>query len=178
MPTMNLNTGDRAQRKTLITVARWNEGTGTGSEFTEILGTRTEDSSIEFNADIQTVTDILGITYTDVNKTEPQQSFDPFYILGGSDLSVYLSQAALKNDIQAYNNKFDIYLIAAFMTEGTATESDGKFYCVKHAGCSIIPTSIGGDAYNSMPIEVHYSNDITEGTVDKLAKDFTFTELS
>lgn len=175
MPTMNLNTGDRAQRKTLITVARWTEGTGTGSEKTEILGTRTEDSSIEFNADIQTVTDILGITYTDVNKTEPQQSFDPFYILGGSDLSVYLSQAALKNDIQAYNNKFDLYLIASFMTEGVATENDGKFYCVKHAGCSIIPTSIGGDAYNSMPIEVHYSNDITEGTVDKLSKDFIFT---
>lgn len=175
MPTMNLNTGDRAQRKTLITVARWTEGTGTGSEKTEILGTRTEDSSIEFNADIQTVTDILGITYTDVNKTEPQQSFDPFYILGGSDLSVYLSQAALKNDIQAYNNKFDIYLIAAFMTEGEATQSDGKFYCVKHAGCSIIPTSIGGDAYNSMPIEVHYSNDITEGTVDVLTKNFVFT---
>lgn len=173
MPTMTLNAGQRAQRKTLITVAKWSEGEN--NEKTEILGTRTEDSSIEFNADIETITDILGITYTDVNKTEPQQTFDPFYVLGGSDLSVYLSQAALKNDIDAYNNKFDIYLIAAFMTEGTASTADGKFYCVKHANCSIIPTSIGGDAYNSMPIEVHYSNDITEGTVDKLSKDFTFT---
>lgn len=172
MPTINLTEGQRAQRKTLITVARWMEG---NEEKTEILGTRTEDSSIEFNADIETITDVRGITYTDVNKTEPQQTFDPFYILGGSDLSSYLSQAALKNDIDAYNNKFDIYIIAAYMTEGEATPSDGKFYTVKHSHCTILPTSIGGDTYNSMPIELHYSNDIAEGTVDKLTKDFVFS---
>lgn len=174
MPTINLNEGQRAQRKTLITVAKWMEGE---EEKVEILGTRTEDSSIEFNADTATSTDILGITYTDVNKTEPQQTFDPFYILGGSDLSAYLSTAALRNDIDAYNNVFDVYIIAGFMNEGSATTEDGKFYCVRHRGCTILPTSIGGDSYNSMPIELHYSNNITEGTVDKLSKDFTFTEL-
>ena len=103
--TINLNDGQRAQRKSLITVARWKEEAQT---MTEILGTRTEDSSIEFNPDVQTSTDILGVTYTDVNKTEPQQTFDPFYILGGSALSAYLSKAALRNDIDAYNNTFDI----------------------------------------------------------------------
>ena len=41
----------------------------------EILGRRTEDSSIEYNADIATSTDILGINYTDINKTQPQQDF-------------------------------------------------------------------------------------------------------
>lgn len=172
MPTINLTAGQRAQRKTLITVARWKES---DQKKTEILGTRTEDSSIEFNPDIQTTTDILGVTYTDVNKTEPQQTFDPFYILGGSDLSVYLSQAALKNDIDAYNNVFDVYIIAAYMTDGEASVQDGKYYCVKHSGCSILPTSIGGDSYTSMPIELHYSNNITEGTVDKLSKDFKFS---
>ena len=169
---INLNDGQRAQRKSLITVARWKEEAQT---MTEILGTRTEDSSIEFNPDVQTSTDILGVTYTDVNKTEPQQTFDPFYILGGSALSAYLSKAALRNDIDAYNNTFDIYVIAAYMTEGVAAENDGKYYCVKHSGCSILPTSIGGDSYTSMPIEVHYSNNITEGTVDKLSKDFKFS---
>lgn len=172
MPTINLSAGQRAQRKTLITVAKWKEGE---EEKVEILGTRTEDSSIEFNADTSTSTDIRGITYTDVNKTEPQQTFDPFYILGGSDLSAYLSKAALKNDIDAYNNVFDVYIIAAFMTEGTASAEDGKYYTVMHSGCTILPTSLGGDSYNSMPIELHYSNNITEGTVDKLTSDFKFT---
>lgn len=164
--TLNLSTGQRAQRKKLITVAEW--GTGE-SPNREILGVRTEDSSIEFNPDIQTSTDIIGVTYTDVNKTEPQQTFDPFYLLGGSKLGAYLAQAALKNDIDAYNNTFNVYIITAFIGEDKAYEA------VKHTGCSIIPTSIGGDSYVSMPIEVHYSNNITSGTVDKLADDFTFT---
>lgn len=141
--------------------------------YREILGTRTEDSSIEFNADIQTSTDVRGITYTDVNKTEPQQTFDPFYLLGGSALGDYLVRNALKNNIDAYNNVFNIYVITAFI--GSA--QDG-YYTVEHIGCSIIPTALGGDSYNNMPIELHYSNNIVEGTVDSLGKDFEFTPAS
>lgn len=167
--TVNLSTGQRAQRKTLITVAEWNVADG-GTGTREILGARTEDSSIEFNPDTETTTDILGITYTDVNKTEPQQDFDPYYLLGGSKLGAYLAEAALENNIDAYNNVFNIYIITAFIGE------TGKYKCIKHSGCSILPTSIGGDSYVSMPIEVHYSNNIETGTVDKLSDDFTFTQ--
>lgn len=163
---LNLASGKRAERKLLITVAEW-PSTGT-STTRQILGARTEDSSIDFNPDIETTTDILGITYTDVNKTEPSQSFDPFYIMGGSALGEYLTTAALKNDIQAYNGAFNVYIITAFI--GTS----GAYKAVKHANCSIIPQSIGGDSYVNMPIEVHYSNDITEGTVNKLSDDFQF----
>ena len=170
--TITLNDGQRAQRKFLLTVAEWKENQ---TVTREILGTRTEDSSIEFNADIATSTDILGITYTDVNKTEPEQSFDPYYIIGGNKLGEYLSAAALRNDIDAYNGVFDIYIITVFMTDGEATSADGKYYAVKHSGCTILPTSIGGDSYVAMPIEVHYSNNITEGTVDVLTDDFVFT---
>lgn len=162
---VNLKPGQRAQRKTLITVAEW------GDDSTrEILGARTEDSSIEFNPDVETSTDILGITYSDVNKTEPQQDFDPYYLLGGSKLGAYLATAALENNIDAYNNTFNIYIITAFI--GT----EGAYKCVKHSGCTILPTSIGGDSYVSMPIEVHYSNNIETGTVDKLSDDFVFTK--
>lgn len=165
---------ERAQRKTLITVAEWTPAGATQPE-REILGARTEDSSIEFNPDVQTSTDILGITYTDVNKTEPQQSFDPFYLLGGSKLGEYLAAAALANRIADFNGKFNVYIVAAYINDKTATAAATKYKAVKHTGCSIIPTSMGGDSYVSMPIDVYYSNDITEGTVDKLANDFVFT---
>lgn len=145
----------------------------TSTLYREILGTRTEDSSIEFNQDTEKVTDVRGITYTDVNKTEPQQDFDPYNLLGGSPLGAYLVTNALKNNIVAYNNVFNVYIITAFI--GSA--ADG-YYTVMHSGCSIIPTAIGGDAYNNMPIEVHLSNNITEGTVNSLGKDFTFTPAS
>jgi hypothetical protein len=81
-----------------------------------------------------------------------------------------LAEAALENNIDAYNNVFNIYIITAFI--GT----EGAYKCVKHSGCTILPTSIGGDAYVSMPIEVHYSNNIETGTVDKLSDDFVFTK--
>ena len=175
---INLAKGDRAQRKTLITVAEWTPNDGSEA-VREILGARTEDSSIEFNPDVATSTDILGVTYTDVNKTEPNQSFDPYYILGGSKLAEYLVQAALENDIQKYNGKFTVYIIAAFINDGVKGIEDASSYkAIKHEGCSIIPQSIGGDAYTGMPIEVHYSNNLTVGTVDSLSDTFEFSELS
>ena len=145
----------------------------TSTLYREILGTRTEDSSIEFNADVETSTDVRGITYTDVNKTEPQQDFDPYNLLGGSPLGSYLVTNALKNNIVAYNNVFNVYIITAFI----GSQADG-YFTVMHSGCSIIPQSMGGDSYNNMPIEVHLSNNITEGTVNSLGKDFVFTPAS
>ena len=166
---LNLKDKERAQRKTLITVAEWTPD-GATEPVRELLGARTEDSSIEFNPDVAISTDILGTTYTDVNKTEPQQTFDPFFLLGGSALGEYLVSAALENRINDYNGKFNVYIITAFIG------AEGAYKTVMHKGCSIIPTSMGGDAYVAMPIDVYYSNDITTGTVDKIGADFKFTE--
>lgn len=136
----------------------------------EVLGTRVEDSSIEFNADIETMTDILGKTYTDVNKTEPQQTLDPSNIIGGSKISAYLYDAAIHNRIQDYNQAFNVYVISGFIGDAT-----NGYETVMHKDCSIIPTSVGGSSYVQMPLEIHFSNDIVAGTVDKLADDFEFT---
>lgn len=166
----NLNDGQRAERKLLITVAEWTEGTGaSATEVREILGRRTEDSSIDYNADIETTTDILGINYTDLNRTQPQQDFDPYLILGGSKLGAKLNDIRRRNALSELND-FTVYIITAFIgdsTNGYATE--------KHTGCTIVYNSIGGDSNVNMPISVYFSNNITTGTVDKLSDDFVFT---
>ena len=161
----NLSTGQRAERKLLITVAEWMEGS---TQVREILGTRTEDSSIEYNPDVETTTDILGINYTDLNRTQPQQDFDPYLVLGGSKLGAKLNDIRRRNAISELD-QFTVYIITAFV--GTA----GAYEAEKHTGCSIIYNSIGGDSNVNFPISVYYSNNITTGTVDKLADDFTFT---
>lgn len=172
----NLKNGQRAERKLLITVAEWSTGTGTAVQ-REILGTRTPDSSIEYNADIATETDVRGITYTDVNKTEPSQTFDPYTVLGGSKLGPVLDDIRRRNAVTEYS-QFTIYVITAY--KGTA----GQYECEKHTGCTIIPTALGGDSFVNMPIEVHLSNDCNGtgkpglGTVDKLTDDFTFSPAS
>lgn len=82
----------------------------------------------------------------------------------------------LENDIAKYNNVFNIYIITAIIDSGSGQTHAYK--TIKHTGCSIIPTAVGGDSYVNMPIEVHYSNNIAVGTVDKLSDDFTFTEVT
>lgn len=208
---LNLDKGQRAERKTLITVAEWtvytlltsapddwaenytdyytkSEGVYTkvtgstaptfatnkyysGEQCREVLGTRVEDSSIELNPDIETMTDILGQTYTDINKTEPSQTLDPSYIIGGSKISAYLYDAMIHNRINDYNQAFSVYIISGFVGDAT-----NGYETVRHDQCSIIPTSVGGSSYVALPLEIHYSNKITSGTVNKLADDFTFTE--
>ena len=141
----------------------------TGPIFREILGTRTEDSSIEYNTDIQTSTDIRGFNYTDVNKTQPQQSFDPFLILGGSFLGAKLNDIRKRN---AYSelSQFTLYIITAYV--GNATDG---YSAEKHTDCTIEYTSLGGDANVNMPINAYFSNRVTAGKVDKLDETFVFT---
>ena len=209
----NLNPGQRAERKTLITVAEWasengsiyslqnykpadwdtkytkyyvKDGTtythvsGTGApEWTtntyytrverEILGTRTEDSSIEFNPDIETTTDIRGNNYTDMNKTQPQQAFDPYLILGGSKLGPVLHDIMLRNAVSELN-QFTMYIIASYIGSGEI-----GYATQKQDNCTITYDSLGGDVNVNFPITVYFSNNSTNGTVDKLADDFTFT---
>ena len=162
---INLPTHQRAPRKLLITVAEWTDGS---TQKREVLGRRTEDSSIEYNADIETTTDILGINYTDVNRTQPQQDFDPYLILGGSELAAKLNDIRRRNAIEELS-QFTIYIITAFA--GTA----GAYEAEKQVNCTIAYNSIGGDTNVNMPISVYLSNDITLGTVDKLSDDFEFT---
>ena len=162
----NLTTRQRAERKLLITVAEWSEGAN--SPVREVLGTRTEDSSIEYNADIATTTDILGNNYTDINKTQPQQAFDPYLVLGGSKLGAKLNDIRKRNAVSELN-QFTMYIITAFV--GTS----GAYEAEKHTDCTISYNSIGGDTNVNFPITVYFSNKITNGTVDKLSDDFTFT---
>ena len=170
----NLNNGQRAERKLLVTVAEWVEptldGTTEGTETVrEVLGTRTEDSAIDYNADIQQSTDILGNNYTDMNKTQPSQSFDPYLVLGGSRLGAFLNDIRRRNALSELN-QFTIYIITLFIGD----ETNG-YEAEKHTDCTIAYDSIGGDANVNFPITVYYSNKITTGTVDKVGPDLTFT---
>lgn len=167
----NLQDGQRAERKLLLTVVEWEEQEGTTTTtYREILGRRTEDSSMEYNNDVATSTDILGYNYTDLNKTQPQQDFDPFLVMGGSRLAALLVDVMRRNALSELN-QFTAYVISAFQ----GNTSDG-FEAVKHTGCTITPNSQGGDVNVNMPISLYFSNDLKTGTVNKLSDDFAFTE--
>lgn len=179
--------GARAQRKLLLTFVQWGgtyadesdsaSYTGEGIK-TALIGARTEDSSIELNIDAEDIYDILGRHYTDINRTEPKQTVDPFYILGGSngaaDLAKKLAKAALTNKLQdECNGTFNILVVTAFFTNSATTPT--AYYAVRHRNSTVYPQSLGGDNYVSMPIEIGFSNRVVEGTVNKLDESLTFT---
>lgn len=171
----NLQDGQRAERKYLIHVAEWQETEGTTTTTVrEILGTRTEDSSIDYNSDIQTSTDIRGNNFTDLNKTQPQQQFDPFLVLGGSKLGAILHDVMARNAVSELN-QFTIYTIYAYIGTAQTGSTPASYKAQRQTDCTITVDSLGGDANVDMPITVYYSNKITAGTVDKLDDTFQFS---
>ena len=170
----NLNEGQRAERKALITVAEWKEPSSTpggdDESVREILGARIEESSIAMNHDIQESTDILGQNHTDVNKSQPTQDFSSFGITGGSRLGAYLIDNYRRNAVSELSGAFTIYVITAFLGDAT-----NGYEAIKQDECTITYDNFGGDAYVNMDLTVHYSNKNTTGKVSDLTKDFTFT---
>ena len=154
-----------------VTAPTWTANTYYKRVDRQILGKRTPDSSIEYNVDSEDSTDILGINYHDINKTQPQQSFDPHLILGGDKFSEFLNDIRKRNALTELS-QFTLYVITAFVS---STVSSTTYYeTERHTGCTVQYDSIGGEDNVNFPFNVYYSNDITNGFVDKLADDFEF----
>lgn len=165
--TFNLADGEKAQRKLLVTCI---DVSDTGTPEWEIVGVGVEDSAIEYNPDIETTTDILGITSTIINKIEPSQTLEPMTIRGGSKVALKLYNQ-IKYQRLSELQLYKVLKICAYV--GTT----GNYEAEMHTGCTIIPQSEGGSATVDMPINIQYSNNKTHGTVNAytLGETITFT---
>lgn len=171
----NLLANQKAERKLLVTAVNVGESITSGVENAEwqIIGVGVEDSSIEYNPDTETITDILGITETTLNKLETTQSIEPMTIRGGSKLAVKLYNQLKYNRLSEFA-MYEVMQIHAYV--GT----EGAYDAEVHRGCTLIPQSMGGSATVDMPIEINYSNDKVHGTVNdyKYGSTITFTPAS
>ena len=104
--TEKMNTGDIKRRLLAHYV---NVGTESAPEW-EMLGYKVEESSIEYNWDIETITDIRGITTSSINKSEPS--------IGGSGNIEMPFTIAYSNDF-VFGSIQEITSSPTF-TEGTA----------------------------------------------------------
>lgn len=168
----------KAERKLLVTAVNVGDSVTQegGTPDWQIVGVGVEDSAIEFNPDTETITDILGITETTLNKFETTQSLDPMTIRGGSKLAVKLYNQVKYNRM----SEFALYEVMQIHAYAAIGEGDNKTYEAEvHKGCTLTPQSIGGSATVDMPIDISYSNDKVHGTVDnfKYGSTVTFTPL-
>ena len=151
----NVGAGVKAARKLLMTFV--NVGTKTEREW-ELVGRGVEESAIELNPNTETKTDVCGITETSVTKWEPNQSFDPNTVKGGSKLNFKLHKI-WQDKTPELLSQFDVLIVYAYIGEEKVFDAELQ------QNCTINITSIGGSAYVDMPIEISYSNDIIKGTV-------------
>ena len=151
----NVGAGVKAPRKLLMTYV---DVSDSGTSEWELVGRGVEDSAIELNPSTETVTDILGITDTSVTKWEPNQSFDPNTVKGGSKLNHKLHQIWQDKKPELLS-KFNVLIVYAYLGETNNFEAEVQ------KNCTINITSLGGSAYVDMPIEISFSNDSTKGTV-------------
>lgn len=167
-----LSANQKAERKLLVTCV--NTGTTSSPTWT-VIGAGVEDSAIEYNPDIETITDILGVTETTVNKLEPAQSLEPMTVRGGNALLFKLNDIIERNAVSELSN-FEVLIIRAYITETSG--EDTVYHAEKHKGCTITPQSVGGSSYVDMPIDINLSNDKVLGTVNayKAGDTITFTE--
>ena len=169
----NLQDGQKAERKLLVTAVNVGDSITetSGSPKWQIVGVGVEDSSIEFNPDTETVTDILGITETTVNKLETSQTLDPMTVRGGSDLAIKLYNQ-IKYQRLSELSMYEVMQIHAYV--GT----EGNYEAEVHKNCTLTPQSIGGSSYIDMPIDINYSNDKVHGTVNayKYGETISFTK--
>ena len=157
----SLSENQKAERKLLVTCVNVGDSVtlGEGTPEWQIVGVGVEDSSIEYNPDTETVTDILGITETTVNKLETSQDLDPMTVRGGSKLAIKLYNQVKYNRLSEFS-MYEVMQIHAYV--GT----DGNYEAEVHKNCTLTPQSVGGSSYVDMPININYSNDKIHGTVN------------
>ena len=163
----NVGSGVKAARKLLMTFV--DVGDSSTPEW-ELVGRGVEESAIETNPNTETTTDVCGITETSVTKWEPNQSFDPNTVKGGSKLNFKLHRI-WQNKTPELLSQFNVLIVYAYINGGTT----GTFEAELQKNCTINITSIGGSAYVDMPIEISYSNDVTKGTAAIASGVPTFT---
>lgn len=161
----NLAEGQEAERYLLVTAV---DVSTTATPEWEIVGVGVEDSAIELNPDIETLTDILKITHTKVNKFETSQTLEPMTVRGGSKLALKLYNQ-VKYQRLSELSMYKVLQIHAYV--GTT----GSYEAEMHTGCTITPQSIGGSSYIDMPIDINYSNNKTHGTVNAFEYGDTIT---
>lgn len=136
-----------------------------------VVGYKITSSTLEFNPDVETGTDINGRNFGSINKFEPSQSFEPHRLTTGDigALGEKLVHYFRYRELEKFS-EFKCILIYGFL--GT----DGIYPADLYQTCTITPASLGGEMWTEMPFDVTFGGEVTHGHVDKLIDVVTFTE--
>lgn len=159
-PTFSTPDGQTIAREQLIVYL--NVGTYATPEWAAI-GTRVEDSSMEYDWSEESNQDILGVTHSSMKKPTITQSFDGVKLSSGDKAYEKIWLEGVKNQNPQALCNLDI-LVAHFYA-GAANSPFGERY----PSSMVRPTSLGGEGGGDivMPFDATYGGVRETGTVTK-----------
>lgn len=167
--TDTINLTSEAVRKLMIVAVDVSETEDTPEW--ELQGYKTEDASLELNPDITTITDVLGDTYSDLNKFEKAMSFEPNTLRPISNKGK-LNEILLKYERHDQLSKFSRFKV--LVAHGYLGDV-GAYGAETYSACLITPSSLGGSSRVNFPYDINFGGIKVLGTVDKLQAGLKFT---
>ena len=146
-------------------VSTWNAA----NAIWEIQGYKTEDASIGLNPQKTKVTDILGDTYTDIEKFEAAISFEPNTLRMGAKLSELMVKYWRNGQLEKFS-QFPALIGYGFIGV------EGAFDADVYPQSTVTPNDLGGSSRVNMPFELDFGGERKPGTIDKMrGSDMVFT---
>ena len=170
MPDLEFNTTEGQTIARELLIAYLNTGNA-GSPTWTAIGKRVEESDEEMDWSAESTQDILGSTWTTMQKPVITQSFDPLPLDAGDAAAVKLWNLAVKDqNSQALANQ-DMLIAHYYATSGESN------FAERYSGAAISVNRIGGTGGGNLEIgfDVTYGGTRTLGTVKNAAGTVTFT---
>ena len=134
----------------------------------ELQGDRIEELSLELNPNVETVTDVTGVTATTLDKYEEQTSVEPYYAKRESKLFAWLySVVRDKKTLTDVEKTFCCVNIFA--------ESEGKYDAWTQKAIVAVQSYGGSTKGLQLPYNIHWIGERTYGAAAITAGKLTFT---
>lgn len=134
----------------------------------ELQGGRIEDMSLEMNPNVETVTDVTGMTETTLDKYEKQTSVSPYYAKRDSKMAAWLY-----NVVRDEKTLSDVE--KTFCVVNIFAGSDGAYDAWTQKGVVAVQ-SFGGDTKGlQIPYNIHWIGEKVFGTAAISNGTMTFT---
>lgn len=133
----------------------------------ELQGDRIEELSLELNPNVETVTDVTGVTATTLDKYEEQTSVEPYYAKRESKLFAWLySVVRDKKTLTDVEKTFCCVNIFA--------ESEGKYDAWTQKAIVAVQSYGGSTKGLQLPYNIHWIGERTYGAAAITAGKLTF----
>ena len=136
----------------------------------ELLGEELEELNIEMNPTVNTTTNILGTTKSELTQYEKSASISPYTAVAGTGLFTMLQ--AIVDEEKTLDD-----VVTDFVEVHTWEEATVGEYTAYKQNVVIAISSYGGntDGYQ-IPFDLHYTGDKIKGTFNPTTKTFTAAE--